>query len=205
MAKVDFNPRQDQLFSTGNLIDYGNDSLRVLSLLPRDWFFAVVGIHELYLLDALKRDHYLGWYTQGEDWAFDKKLRINVDLAQASEYLTRLPIAYRIEQKKHGDIGVISGLPLQPFSPEGFQQASLNALYRCIQSGISPDQKAAIYQPLSCIVCGGPAAQKLWAKGNAVAINQGARYLPVKGKLQLNKVKKLLKIVHKQTAYQPLI
>lgn len=205
MAKTEFNPNYDRLFSTGNLINYGNDSLRVLSLLSQDWFFAVLGIQELYMLDALQREHYLGWYTQGGDWAFDEKLRIKVDLAQASEQLYRLPIAYRIEQKKQGDIGVISGSPLLPFTSEGFQQATLNTLYHCLQSSFSPNQKAQISPALSCVVCGGPAAQKIWAKGNTVAINQGARYLPAKGKIQLHKTKKLLRAIHKQTKYQPLL
>lgn len=204
MAKVEFNPRHDRLFSTGNLINYGKDSLKVLNMLSHPWFFAVIGLHELYMLEALRRDHYLNWYTQGGEWAFDEKLRLKVDLSTVTESLSKLPVAYRIQHKTHADIGVISGTPIQPFTPEGFRQTSLNELYRCLQTSLSPTQKAHTHSALSCIVTSGQPARKLWAKGNVVAINQGAKYLPGKGKLQLNKVKKLLKTIHKQSNYQPI-
>ncbi len=51
LEAVDFDPNCDRLFSVGDLIDRGPDSLRCLELLAEPWFFAVQGNHEYMLLD----------------------------------------------------------------------------------------------------------------------------------------------------------
>lgn len=51
LVAVDFNTKCDRLFSVGDLIDRGPESLRCLQLLDEPWFFAVQGNHELMLLD----------------------------------------------------------------------------------------------------------------------------------------------------------
>ena len=48
---VDFSPENDRLFSVGDLIDRGSDSLGCLALLEKPWFYAVRGNHEEMLLD----------------------------------------------------------------------------------------------------------------------------------------------------------
>ena len=48
---VAFDKSKDRLFSVGDLIDRGPDSLRCLELLFEPWFFAVQGNHELMLID----------------------------------------------------------------------------------------------------------------------------------------------------------
>ncbi|GGD53516.1 metallophosphoesterase [Lacimicrobium alkaliphilum] len=205
LTKAGFDPRCDRLFCTGNLINYGKDSLKVLHLLSSHWFFPVIGPNELYMLEALQRKHYLNWYTHGGDWAFDAKLQLKEDLSQFSDSLAKVPIAFRIQQQSYADVGVTNGLPLLPFTPERYQQASMNELCDCLQTGISQESKAVVYPPMSCIVTAGEPAQKIWVKGNTVAINQGARFLPGKGRLKLWKLKKLLKTVQKQTRFQPVI
>lgn len=205
LNKAEFDPRSDRLFSTGNLINYGKDSLKVLHLLSSDWFFAVLGPNELYMLEAFQREHYLNWYTQGGNWAFDEKLKLKDDLTQWVERLAKVPLAYRIQQKSHADVGVINGSPLLPFTLKGFEQASVNQLCGCMQTSISLQSKAVTYPSLSCIVTAGEPAQKILVKGNAVALNQEARFLPAKGKLKLFKLKKLLKAVKKYNRTQAVI
>ena len=51
LAKINFNPKQDRLFSVGDLIDRGKKSRDCLDLLKKPWFFAVRGNHEQLLLD----------------------------------------------------------------------------------------------------------------------------------------------------------
>ena len=51
LARVQFSPSQDRLFSVGDLIDRGPDSMGCLRLLRESWFFAVRGNHENMLLD----------------------------------------------------------------------------------------------------------------------------------------------------------
>jgi serine/threonine protein phosphatase 1 len=52
MNEVKFNPAQDRLFSVGDLIDRGPESLRCLQLLDEPWFYAVMGNHEEMLLEC---------------------------------------------------------------------------------------------------------------------------------------------------------
>jgi serine/threonine protein phosphatase 1 len=51
LNEVDFDKARDRLFSVGDLIDRGPDSLRCLQLLEEPWFYAVRGNHELMMLD----------------------------------------------------------------------------------------------------------------------------------------------------------
>jgi serine/threonine protein phosphatase 1 len=57
MARIGFDPAKDRLFSVGDLVDRGPDSMECLRLLREPWFHAVVGNHEDMLLCYLgKRD-----------------------------------------------------------------------------------------------------------------------------------------------------
>jgi serine/threonine protein phosphatase 1 len=80
LNEVDFDEARDRLFSVGDLIDRGPDSLKCLELLSEPWFFAVKGNHEDMMLDffqSYRRDGHLEdlkdvhgtrflWY--GGDW-----------------------------------------------------------------------------------------------------------------------------------------
>jgi serine/threonine protein phosphatase 1 len=52
LNEVQFAPAQDRLFSVGDLVDRGPDSLRCLQLLDEPWFYAVMGNHEEMLLEC---------------------------------------------------------------------------------------------------------------------------------------------------------
>jgi serine/threonine protein phosphatase 1 len=80
LDEVSFNKTHDRLFSVGDLIDRGPDSLKCLELLAELWFYAVKGNHEDMMLEffqSYRRDSYLAdlkdvfgtrflWY--GGDW-----------------------------------------------------------------------------------------------------------------------------------------
>lgn len=51
LERVQFDPECDRLFSVGDLIDRGRDSLGCLQLLKQPWFYAVQGNHERMMLD----------------------------------------------------------------------------------------------------------------------------------------------------------
>ncbi len=51
LAHVNFNTACDRLFSVGDLIDRGPDSLRCLRLLAEPWFYSVKGNHEMMMWD----------------------------------------------------------------------------------------------------------------------------------------------------------
>jgi serine/threonine protein phosphatase 1 len=56
LRAVAFDPRHDRVLSVGDLVDRGPDSIGTLALLEEPWFHAVLGNHELMLLN------YLGYY-----------------------------------------------------------------------------------------------------------------------------------------------
>ncbi|MDV6319198.1 metallophosphoesterase [Chromohalobacter sp. HP20-39] len=77
---VGFDRRRDRLFSVGDLIDRGADSLGCLSLALEPWFYAVRGNHEMLAYDALlgeergslkARD---AWMINGGTWALEAGL-----------------------------------------------------------------------------------------------------------------------------------
>ena len=50
---VEFDKSRDRLFSVGDLIDRGPESLRCLQLLEEPWFFSVRGNHEVMLMEFI--------------------------------------------------------------------------------------------------------------------------------------------------------
>lgn len=55
MNEAHFDPAVDRLFSVGDLVDRGPDSMACLALLHEPWFHAVRGNHEAMLLDFVWR------------------------------------------------------------------------------------------------------------------------------------------------------
>jgi serine/threonine protein phosphatase 1 len=53
MDKVNFDRSVDRMFSVGDLIDRGPDSLKCLKLLTEHWFYACIGNHETMCLQAI--------------------------------------------------------------------------------------------------------------------------------------------------------
>ncbi len=54
LKQADFNEEKDRLFSTGDIVDRGPDSMRCLALNKRRWFHVVAGNHELMLAVHIK-------------------------------------------------------------------------------------------------------------------------------------------------------
>lgn len=56
LTEVNFNPRQDRLFSVGDIIDRGIDSEKALDYLNKSWFYCIRGNHEQMFLDWCTED-----------------------------------------------------------------------------------------------------------------------------------------------------
>ena len=65
LEHVRFDPASDRLFSVGDLVDRGPDSLRCVEFLASPWFYAVKGNHETLLLEFF--ESYLADGTM-DDW-----------------------------------------------------------------------------------------------------------------------------------------
>lgn len=68
---AEFDSAKDRVFSVGDLVDRGPDSMGALRLIQEPWFFAVMGNHELMMLDAMLSDEdgaMAQWLINGGAW-----------------------------------------------------------------------------------------------------------------------------------------
>jgi len=81
-----FDPEIDRVFSVGDLVDRGPDSLSCLELLEEDWFFSVIGNHELMWLKA--HQYWFEDYDEGHSSAneiIDLKMYCQIFLQNGGE------------------------------------------------------------------------------------------------------------------------
>ncbi|WP_374350821.1 metallophosphoesterase [Chitinimonas sp.] len=94
LVAAGFDPgKGDRLFSTGDLIDRGPDSMGCLNLLRQPWFYGVLGNHEQMFLDAMTGDDNAIALTvaNGGSWALGGILKRDPNFEAASQVLRRLP------------------------------------------------------------------------------------------------------------------
>jgi len=102
LRKVGFNPKRDRLFSVGDIIDRGPQSIKCLSLLDEKWFYMVRGNHEQMLIEAHKLGRKHGFWKNTGKWT--KKLS-DKELAKWVERLDDLPIAMTLKIK-NASVGI---------------------------------------------------------------------------------------------------
>lgn len=102
---IAFDPARDRLFSVGDLVDRGPESLRCLELVFEPWFHAVRGNHEAMMFDSLLRNRRFDlWMLNGGQWIYE----LNIDrVAQLCRRLdSLLPFALEIETAA-GRVGLV--------------------------------------------------------------------------------------------------
>ena len=73
LEDIKFNLDTDRMFSVGDLVDRGPESVKCLQLIERPWFHAVRGNHEDMMIGCISGKAYqkVGkrvWYGNGGDW-----------------------------------------------------------------------------------------------------------------------------------------
>ncbi len=129
LAAVGFNPSTDRIFTPGDLIDRGSESVRVTDFLKLPYVHSTLGNHDYDFLTrspdeirALAETNY-----NGMGWA----LRVpDQQIIEIQEALSSLPIAMEIETHK-GTVGIVHGdvprgMTWQEFI-QALQQGSLSA------------------------------------------------------------------------------
>ncbi len=102
LDRLGFEPTRDRVLSVGDLIDRGRESLATLSLIEEPWFHAVLGNHELMLLN------YLGYYASelhsrksyvsgGGEWVNEAISRNPKGLDRLADRVAALPLAIHVE------------------------------------------------------------------------------------------------------------
>jgi serine/threonine protein phosphatase 1 len=128
LDRLEFNPCRDRVLSVGDLIDRGPESLATLSLIEEPWFFAVLGNHELMLLNYLEyyasRLHSRKSFpTGGGEWINDALANHRKAVSRLADRVASLPLAIHVEADvpfnvTHGDLHPIGSTQGRLFSDE---------------------------------------------------------------------------------------
>ena len=102
LERLDFDPLRDRVLSVGDLIDRGPDSLATLSLIDEPWFHAVLGNHELMLLNYLhaygSRLHSRKSYSSGSsEWVGEAIAKNRKTVARLADHLASLALSIHVE------------------------------------------------------------------------------------------------------------
>jgi len=115
LAKVGFDKTRDRLFSVGDLVDRGPDSLACLELLNEPWFFAVQGNHENMMMGGIKAGKntppWQGWMDNGGSWYVKLTATELERLGQLLPQVARLPITCIITTRSGYRIGISHAQP----------------------------------------------------------------------------------------------
>lgn len=128
LDRLGFDPARDRVLSVGDLVDRGPESLETLSLIEEPWFHAVLGNHELMLLN------FLGYYgsrihsrkafpTGGGQWIVEAMARKRKTVRRLANRLASLPLALHVKGEPsfnvmHGDLHPIGSVPASLFVEE---------------------------------------------------------------------------------------
>lgn len=112
LGHIGFDPRRDRLLSVGDLVDRGPESHRVTTFLNKPWFHAILGNHEVMLLESAytvtdlpeARDNAPLWRLNGGDWFFELALQEQQDVYEA---INQLPLAAEIALPDGRRAGVV--------------------------------------------------------------------------------------------------
>lgn len=102
LERLAFDPGRDRVLSVGDLINRGPQSLATLSLLEQPWFHAVLGNHELMLLNYLgyynSRVHSRKSFASGcGDWINEAITKHPKAIARLAERVAALPLAMHVD------------------------------------------------------------------------------------------------------------
>ena len=105
LKEIEFDKSIDRMFSVGDLIERGEDSMSCLKLLKAHWFHAVRGNHEDMMINTILHDENPAlWLQNGGDWYFTTGFDELVDLAKLAR---ELPYKITINNK----IGICHAQP----------------------------------------------------------------------------------------------
>jgi serine/threonine protein phosphatase 1 len=170
LARAHFNPGKDRLFSVGDLVDRGPQSVQALDWIAKPWFCAVRGNHEQMTLDAhLSTEAAMHHVMNGGAWfnALTKPEKTAV-----RDVLNMLPIAIELET----DGGTV--LIVHAECPRGTWKDTKDALAdpgvseACVWSRYRINQDETESVPdVRAVVCGHTPNDKVVRSGNHVWID----------------------------------
>lgn len=105
LKKTAFDKALDRVFSVGDLIDRGPDSIDVLDWLQQPWFHAVRGNHEQMLIDCISGNGDTARHSRnGGAWIYELPGALQQNISNA---LQTLPLIMEIELLDGRKIGIV--------------------------------------------------------------------------------------------------
>jgi len=112
LKEISFDTEKDRMFSVGDLVDRGPDSMGCLRLIEKPWFHSVKGNHEDMMVGALLEEddnQYYGWLNNGGLWARDC-VETEEELIEWAKKARDLPIVINVACGEHM-IGICHAQP----------------------------------------------------------------------------------------------
>jgi serine/threonine protein phosphatase 1 len=104
MDSVQFDPATDRMFSVGDLVDRGKQSMDAVNWLAQPWFHAVMGNHEAMAINfAMGHNHAFHYERNGGRWFIDLPDDQQVMFA---ELFACMPLAIQVETPT-GTVGIV--------------------------------------------------------------------------------------------------
>lgn len=110
LADIAFDFEKDRLFSVGDLIDRGPENEKCLGLIYENWFFPVIGNHELLMMNAVFNQKTPLWFHNGGEWILKSDLFGEDIELYAQELDLLLPFAIEITNGEK-TIGIVHAEP----------------------------------------------------------------------------------------------
>lgn len=111
LKEINFNKETDRMFSVGDLVDRGAQSLDCAYLTQQDWFHSVIGNHEQMAIDYLEyypRSDGFTYYANGGGWFIDLTPSLQQDIVKI---FTKLPYTITVETE-NGRVGICHSNPI---------------------------------------------------------------------------------------------
>lgn len=177
LDEIKFDPTKDRMFSVGDLVDRGDDSLSCLRLIKEPWFHAVRGNHEVMMCDAMvrRRDPDMLWFRNGGNWLTQENEEEVRDLCAITD---NLPFAITLATS-WGAVGICHGEPPKDWDDFADAEDVYGSTYNLKQTTVWGRTKilsAGIWdvKNISYTIHGHTPTLMPVMMGNSIYIDQGA-------------------------------
>lgn len=177
ISKLKFDKRKDRIFSLGDLIDRGEDSLQCLMLSNTEWFHSVLGNHEEMLLLSMDSKYIEQiWMKNGGEWwgGISSEERINI----ISLIKKRFSLTATVKTS-HGDIGLVHADYFSDEWPLEFDAVSKDCVREILWSRTTlSEKKNKIIKGVKIIFSGHTPLRKPEVLGNHIFLDTGCGHHP---------------------------